>query len=330
MKENSPEKGPLGSKPASAKKRTPANQLSIMGHVDKAVRMLFQANALTVANYEMSALQKNIFYMVQSQLGADDPPNKEYTIRIKDLGELTNVANPYVNLRVATKTMMQKILEIPIDGNLLQVAPFSSVFYNTSEGTITICIDPKLRPFLFNLDNRFTTYGFHQALLVSGKYTKRLYEMFSQWKKMGLMKVSLTELKKRLRLLRIDEESGLVVEQYPDWDNFKRRVLDPAVKEINENTDIEVTYYPEREGRKIMGMVCTIKIKNPELQLPAPSELQLRLIDKFGLRDDQAKYVLNNYDSVFIMRKLYEIEVKNSSRKILNLGAYTAKVFGVL
>lgn len=312
------------------KKRIPANQLSILGKVDNAVRMLFQANALTVANYEMSALQKNIFYMVQSQLGADDAPNKEYIIRIKDLVDVTNVVNPYANLRLATKTMMQKILEIPIDGNLLQVAPFSSVFYNTDEGTIAICIDPKLRPFLFNLENRFTTYGFYEALLVSGKYTKRLYEMLSQWKNLGLMKVSIQDLKTRLRLIRNDEETGQDTEQYPDWDNFKRRVLDPAVKEINSKTDIEVTYYPERESRKTTGLVWTIKVKKPELQLPPPSELHQRLIEKFGLRADQAQYVINNYDSVYIMRKLYEIEIKNTSRKILNMGAYTAKVFGVI
>lgn len=311
-------------------KPTPSNQLSLMSSLSPAARVLFQANALTVANYEMTPLQKNILYSVQLQLGADDALDKEYVIRIKDLAELNGVRNPYANLRQATKSMMQKIIEIPIDNNLLQIAPFSSVFYNTSEGTIAITIDPKLRPFLFNLENRFTTYGYVEASSLASRYSKRLYEMLSQWKNMGLMKVTVQELKTRLKLIKVDEEQGIEIEQYVDFDNFRRRVLDPAKREINESTDLQVEYYPEREGKKITMLKWTIKIVKKELQAPNPSELEMQLVEKFRLRPDQARYVLDNYETPYITRRLYEIEVINASRKITNMGGYTAKVFGVI
>ena len=307
------------------KKMTPANQLPLLPMTPEN-EVLFQANALTSAYYEMSALQKNIFYMVQSQLGANDAPDKGYVVKVKDIMAATDTVNIYKNLQIATESMMQKILNIPVNGNLLQVAPFSSVLYNYGEGTITLRIDSQLRPFLFNLDSKFTTLGKTEALNVSGKHTKRIYEMLSQWKSMGLMKITLLELKHRIKLY----DPLTKEEQYPIWAEFKRRVLDLAVEEINEKTDLNVQFYTERENRKIYQLKWTIKVTKTHNLTPTPSDLHQRLITEFSLRTDQAQYIISHFDTVFIYKKLHEILIKNTSRRITNMGAYTAKVFGVI
>ena len=282
--------------------------------------ILFQSNALTTAHYEMTALQKNIFYTVQSQLGVDDAPGKEYLVRVRDIMSVTNTKNPYEDLRKATENMMQKIMTIAVPNGFIQVAPFSSVQYNTNEGTIAICIDSKLRPYLFNLENRITIFGYNEAMNIPGKYSKRLYEMLSQWKSMGLMKGTIANLRAALKL----------EDKYPDWDNLKRRVLEPAVEEVNKHSDLYVKFYPERENRKIVLLKWTIKLKETHVVTPTPSELEQKLISEFKLRPDQAKYVISNFDIVFIHKKLHEIVIKNSSRKIQSMGAYTAKVFNVM
>ncbi|WP_157816155.1 replication initiation protein [Spirosoma pollinicola] len=282
--------------------------------------ILFQSNALTTAQYEMTALQKNIFYTVQSQLGADDLPGKEYLVRVRDIMSVTNTKNPYEDLRKATENMMQKIMTIAVPNGFIQVAPFSSVQYNTNEGTIAICIDSKLRPYLFNLENRITIFGYNEAMNIPGKYSKRLYEMLSQWKSMGLMKGTIVNLRAALKL----------EDKYPDWDNLKRRVLEPAVAEVNKHSDLFVKFYPERENRRIVLLKWTIKQKETHIITPTPSELEQKLISEFKLRPDQAKFVIENYEIVFIHRKLHEIVVKNASRRIQSMGAYTAKVFNVI
>ncbi|AUD06560.1 hypothetical protein CWM47_34755 [Spirosoma pollinicola] len=299
--------------------RTPSNQLSLLTP-KRMSEILFQSNALTTAQYEMTALQKNIFYTVQSQLGADDLPGKEYLVRVRDIMSVTNTKNPYEDLRKATENMMQKIMTIAVPNGFIQVAPFSSVQYNTNEGTIAICIDSKLRPYLFNLENRITIFGYNEAMNIPGKYSKRLYEMLSQWKSMGLMKGTIVNLRAALKL----------EDKYPDWDNLKRRVLEPAVAEVNKHSDLFVKFYPERENRRIVLLKWTIKQKETHIITPTPSELEQKLISEFKLRPDQAKFVIENYEIVFIHRKLHEIVVKNASRRIQSMGAYTAKVFNVI
>lgn len=44
--------------------------------------------------------------------------------------------------------------------------------------------------------------------------------------------------------------------------DFKKRILDMAVAEINEHTDIEVKYEQQKQGRKIVGFTFSFKQKN--------------------------------------------------------------------
>ncbi|MCK8495367.1 MULTISPECIES: replication initiation protein [Spirosoma] len=309
-------------------KRTPSNQLTLL-KLDAKTETLFQANALTNAYYDMSALQKNILYMVQSQIKKDDPDDKRYVVRVKDIMAITDTANPYKSLQLATEGMMQKIMNIPVGGKLLQVAPFSSVLYDYGKGTMTFKIDSDLRPFLFNLENgRFTTFGKEPAMNLPGKYSKRIYEMLSSWKKAGLMKISILELKTRLRLYDPVTE----IEQYEDWRDFNKRVLIPAVKEINHESDLHVEYFTQRVGKRIAQLKWVIKTKTTvALEVPPTvSELHERMMTQFKLRSDQIEFILARFEPAVINKKLYEIQLQNASKKISNIGGYTAKVFGVL
>ena len=106
--------------------------------------------------------------------------------------------------------------------------------------------DPKLYPFLTNLKQRFTTYRLQAALTLKSKHSKRLYEMFSQFKDTGVMKVSLKELKTRLGL--IDSETGK--ERYTAFGLFASKVLDVAQRELAKYTELRVKYKARKTGKE--------------------------------------------------------------------------------
>lgn len=312
-------------------KSLPSNQLTLLplSHISRENEILFQANALTSAYYDMSALQKNILYLVQSQLKKDDSDTRRYVVRVKDLMEIKKgLTNPYADLQRATEGMMQKIMNIPVNGKLLQVAPFSSVLYDFGEGTMTFELSPSLRPFLFNLEGgRFTTFEKEPAVNLSSKYAKRIYEMVSQWKKAGVMRITIIELKTRLRLY----DPVTSEEQYVVWGDFNKRVLQVAIREINECSDLHLKMYTHKDSRAISEIRFVIKVKQtvPIQEQPTPSELHKRLLVDFKLREDQIKFILDRYAVEVIHQKLYDITIHNNTKKITNIGAYTAKVFGV-
>jgi plasmid replication initiation protein len=46
-------------------------------------------------------------------------------------------------------------------------------------------------------------------------------------------------------------------------DNFKNRVLDVAINQINEHTDIKATYEQHKHGRKIIGFSFSFVLNQP-------------------------------------------------------------------
>ena len=294
--------------------------------------LLYQGNSITTARYEMSELQKNLMYTLQAAVRPEDTHETVYTFRVHDImSDLDrDPDNGYRNLQEATKGMMQVVFEMYVNGKLVQVNPFSSAVYDYGEGTISLRVDPNMRPLLTGLTGNFTTFGKELAMRLTGKYAKRLYEMFSQWKDIGVLKLSILELKHRLFLY--DPETGK--EEY-NISNFFRFVIDPAVNEINQRSDLLVRFRMHKTGRKITDLTFTIKHVRLEQELFLPGMdndttlLGEKLVSRFGLRTDQRDHVLAHFELAFIRKKLLEIEKRNSTRSIENWGAYTAKVFGV-
>ena len=54
---------------------------------------------------------------------------------------------------------------------------------------------------------------------------------------------------------------GLTIEDYPRIDNFKRKILDFSISQINEHTDILVGYEQHKAGRVITGFSFTFTQK---------------------------------------------------------------------
>lgn len=85
-------------------------------------------------------------------------------------------------------------------------------------------------------------------------YSKRLYIMFREWLKTGIRYDKVDMLRDKLQ----------VPKSYI-YGMFKQRILDTALKEINETTDIYVSYteekLPVRGGMKVTGLTFEIKKK---------------------------------------------------------------------
>jgi plasmid replication initiation protein len=297
---------------------------------EKSNKIISQDNAITSARYEMSALEKNIIYMMMAQLKKEDTAEIIYYVSVRELMDQTGTRNSYEDLKRATENLIGRVLQIKRpNGNLLQVSMISSAEYLQGQGIIEIGLDPKIRPFFFDLKQNFTAFQLHLALSLDSKYSKRIYEMLSQYKDLGTFKIDLLELKRRLLLY--DDKTG--EEQYRNWSDFEKRILLTAETEINEKTDLNITYAPLKTGRKFTDIVFTIKkSQGTQVKIDFKDESAVvfgRLVNEYRLRKDQAVQVIEKYSVQEINKALYDIRVKMASNEVKNIGAYTAKVFGL-
>lgn len=122
------------------------------------------------------------------------------------------------------------------------------VDYRQGEGTVTLGFSPGVAPYLTMLHTEFTRYKLKQIGSIGSFYGLRLYELCAQYRKAGQRAIPLAELRQILD----------IADKYQAIKDLRRRVLDPAVAEINKHTDLTVTVAPQRKGRKIVGFHFTI------------------------------------------------------------------------
>lgn len=99
----------------------------------------------------------------------------------------------------------------------------------------------------------FTSYYLEQIAPLKSRYSVRLYELLKQWvKKKETPEFELEKFRFQL---------GIAPSEYTKISNFKARVLNVAINEINEKTDFEVTCHQQKTGREVSGFKFKIKTK---------------------------------------------------------------------
>ncbi len=221
-----------------------------------------QANAITNARYEYTETQANIFLVLLSKLRKDSPDDV-YQISVKELELLTSKNLNYKQLRNSTEEMMGRVHKITTYHNgkevFRQLVLFKRIDYILGTGVIELQFNEYATPYLFDLKNNFTSFQVQAALNLSGKHAKRIYQICSQWKDVGqTKKVTILDLKKTLGLA--DDKGN---EEYTILAMFKKKVLDVAVKQINEKTDLRIGYQLEKVGRAFQNIMFTVQSQIP-------------------------------------------------------------------
>ena len=215
---------------------------------------LRQHNAITEARYEMSALEKNIVYMLMREISQDDPDGMEYVIDISEIEKVVGSLDKK-EVREATSNLLQRAYSIRrANGDILIVSLMTVVRYDMAANKLLVKISKKILPYFVALKNNYTKFALNIALKLKHKYSKRLYEMLSQHKEVGEFRVSIKELKWRLGL--IDEEKQQ--EKYIHFNALKQRVLEPAQEELAEGANISFSYEATKTGKKYTELTFKI------------------------------------------------------------------------
>ena len=119
-------------------------------------------------------------------------------------------------------------------------------------GCVELVFASDVIPLITRLEARYTEYELKQVVGLQSEYAIRLYELIIQWRSVGTTsQISLVELREKLGL----------VDEYQRIEAFKRRVLDLAITQINEHTDITSEYEQHKQGCVITGFTFKFKVK---------------------------------------------------------------------
>lgn len=143
----------------------------------------------------------------------------------------------------------------------------SRIAYIDELAILEVTFAPDVVPLITRLEKHFTSYQLKQVAQLTSKYAIRLYEILIAWKEIGKTPlISLEDFRHKL---------GLEINEYQKMVNFKSRVLEPAVKQINDLTDITVKYEQFKSGRSISGFVFKFKHKKISILAENPDSSSL-------------------------------------------------------
>jgi plasmid replication initiation protein len=115
-------------------------------------------------------------------------------------------------------------------------------------GSLLLRFHPDLEPHVLDLKTRFTQYLLSRAAEFSHVYSWRLFELLMQFKKTGLLNISVDEFKSVLE----------VPEAYnKDFGLIRSKVINIALKEIKEKAGLPTKMTVEKEGRKVKALKFT-------------------------------------------------------------------------
>lgn len=148
----------------------------------------------------------------------------------------------------------------------------SRIFYVDDLGLLEITFAPDVVPLVTQLERHFTSYQVKQIANLTSKYAIRLYELLIAWRSTGKIPfMPLSEFREKL---------GVEETEYKAMNHFKARVLDVAIKQINEHTDITVKYEQHKRGRSISGFSFTFKQKNQPEGISSTKKSRQRITKK--------------------------------------------------
>ncbi|MHB9146852.1 MAG: replication initiation protein [Candidatus Amoebophilus sp.] len=228
-------------------------------------KLIRQHNAITEARYEMTPLEKNIFYMLLAEIKESDPVSKiYYKISFLELEERIEKKLDIPTLMKAVRSLIFRIYTIEEEnGDILNCQLITSAEnFPEEEHAIELGVSPDVRPYLLSLKKDHTEFELDIALNLKSKYSKRIYEMICKHKKDGKFVISVEDLKYRFCLL--DRKTG--EDKYPGWHMFAKHVLEIPQKELNERADLTFNYTPKKTGKKFTHIDFTI-IANPKKQI---------------------------------------------------------------
>lgn len=204
---------------------------------------------LQKGRHELSLQEQRCVLFAISKIKPEDTVFQEYTFELADFYKLCGLqGDSYTELKAILIGLKQKTWWVETSPGIEStVSWFNKVRTSKKSGTVTVRFDDDMMPYLLELtkDKFYTHYQLKYILPMKSQYAIRLYELLKSYQRNNYeWFFDIEKLKKQLNC-----------ENYTRFPDLRRWVIEPAVSEINEYTDIKIAWDTVKEGRRVSRVV---------------------------------------------------------------------------
>ena len=254
--------------------------------------IVVQSNKLVEAHYKQqyTVQEQRMVLWVISEINKEDCyarnekqkyKHKEITISAQKYAELMDITvdDVYKRAKEIGDNLMQKVLTInTTDGGWKMFHWMEVMEYVKATASIRVSISSEIIPYIIELKEKFTQFRLENILYLRSAHAIKLYQILAQYKTAKKRDITVRELR---NMLGINEEKS-----YEQFGHIKERILEISKREINEKTDLIISYSLVKQSRKVVAIKFKITQK-PNQETQAKKEFEkyiLQLPDTDSLK----------------------------------------------
>ena len=205
------------------------------------------------ARYDLNITELKALAYIFSKIKPTDTQLKEYTFSIKEYCQVCGLdyknGGNYKYIKSTIKALRDKSFWLMDEkGNEVLIGWLQKVRINKGSGKISVKLDDDLQHYIIGLFSNYTQYELLSTLPMKSSYSFRIYELLKSYAFTKMHTFDIDDLKNKL---------GATA--YTNFKDFRRKVLEVATKEINEYTDLEISWEPITKGKKVIEIRFDIK-----------------------------------------------------------------------
>ena len=233
--------------------------------------LTYQLNPLIEAQKDFDVMETRLFYLGLQDVNPHISQNDKYydtqfpdtLITPAQLTEIFGHSQYITEVDRATDRLIGRYISIYFQGGFEKYTIFQHIKYKPEQG-LFIKFNEDMRKFILEIYENYKNYGFtkidmQQIFFLSSAYAMRILELLLQYKNTannGIIEreVSIDELRKMLNVPDGAYKGRI--------SNFRQKVLDLPINDINKNTQYHVSYEPIKYGRRVKGFKFTCNCNN--------------------------------------------------------------------
>ena len=233
-------------------------------------RWVTMSNALTRAGHGLTLAEKRIVAASVSKLDSsrvlkpgEVPRTKITAAEYSELAECS-MPTAYEALQDAVKKLFERKITFyepahkrngkALPPTKVQMRWVGEAKYQDGEGWVELAWWPALLPHLLGIKRQFTSYQLKQASALRSVYSWRLLELLMRFKSTGKAEYTIEDFCASM---------DATEKQRADFNNIKRRMIEPAVKELSEKDGWLIQWEAVKAGRKVKAVRFNF-MRNPQ------------------------------------------------------------------
>lgn len=200
----------------------------------------------------LSLLEHKVLLYIISKIKPDDTELKEQVFNIKDFCEVVGIGTKgdnYKDLKSAITKLKSRVMWLYTEDAEITVSWIDKAYIYKKSGQVKIRLDEDLKPYLISLRDNYTQFPLSAVLQMRSKYGIALYQLLKSYLfKSKVISFNIEDLKEILDC-----------SSYNNFTNFKKKVLEPALNDINTCSELNVSVSYEKENRTYKRAVFYVR-----------------------------------------------------------------------